>query len=322
MNKPDSGAALAIEARALCKRYGDVVAATEIDLSIPKGHFFGLLGPNGAGKTSIIHMLSTLIPSSAGEARVAGFDVRSKKIAVRARIGVVFQDAALDRTLSVTENLRFAGALHSLPRPEVARRTDELLSLFGLDAQRNRVVASLSGGMRRALDIARGIIHRPQVLFLDEPTIGLDLPNRRAIWRHISQLRSRTGMTVFLTTHYLEQAAECDDVAFLRAGQIVRRGNPRALIDELGAYIVEIETDAPAALAERLAPRFGEPLIEPDRLHFRCDEAYRDVAAADLYALLHAEAGESPRAIRWRKPNLNDVFLWVSMPAPARRIAA
>ena len=170
----------------------------------------------------------------------------------------MFQEAALDRTLSVSENLRFAGLLNNLSRAEIQRRGAELLELFGLSERRNDPVALLSGGMRRALDIARGVIHQPQILFLDEPTIGLDLPNRRAIWRHIAQLRAQLGVTVLLTTHYLEEAADCDEVAFLSSGRIVRNGHPRALIEELGTYIVEVETGHPKELASELTARFGE----------------------------------------------------------------
>ena len=186
-----------IRAERLTKRYGETIAVDGVDLAIPRGQFFGLLGPNGAGKTSTIHMLSTLIRPTSGEAWVAGCAVSKESLAVRRSIGVVFQDPALDRSLSAAENLRFAGMLNDLPRAEIQRRGTELLELFGLSEKRDLPVASLSGGMRRALDIARGVIHQPQILFLDEPTIGLDVPNRRAIWRHIARLRAELGMTVF-----------------------------------------------------------------------------------------------------------------------------
>jgi ABC-2 type transport system ATP-binding protein len=170
--------------------------------------------------------------------------------------------------------------------------------------------------MRRTLDIARGIIHHPQILFLDEPTTGLDLPNRRAIWRYIAGLRARLGITVFLTTHYLEEAAECDEVAFLSAGRIVRNGTPRALIEELGRYIVEIDTDHPQELAEQLAARLGAGLVEADRVQFRCDSEPAELAA------LQAELAVTARAVRWRRPNLNDVFLWVNRTRLSQKRAA
>jgi ABC-2 type transport system ATP-binding protein len=307
---------LAIEATGLTKRYDGAAAADNLDLAIPSGQFFGLLGPNGAGKTSTIHMLSTLIRPTAGEARVAGFDVRTQKLAIRARIGVVFQDLALDRTLTAAENLRFAGLLNGLSRAQIKHRSAELLEIFGLSDRRDCPVAALSGGMRRALDIARGVIHQPQILFLDEPTIGLDLPNRRAIWRYVAQLRAALGVTVFLTTHYLEEAADCDEVAFLSSGCIVRRGDPRTLVEQLGRYVVEVETDRPSELAQWLVPRVGATLIEADRIHFLCNEEPAELGS------LQAELAASARAVRWRRPNLNDVFLWVNRPSVAHQRAA
>lgn len=307
---------VAIRAERLFKRYGARSAVDGVDLAIPRSQFFGLLGPNGAGKTSIVHMLSTLIRPTSGEAWVAGYSTSAQKLAVRRSIGVVFQEQALDRTLTVAENLRFAGLLNGLSRSQIRQRSSDLLELFGLTEQRDRPVASLSGGMRRALDIARGVIHQPQILFLDEPTIGLDLPNRRAIWRHIARLRIELGITVFLTTHYLEEAIDCDGVAFLSSGRIVRHGPPRALIEQLGRHIIEVETDRPAELAERLAPRLGEALVEGDCVYFRCNTELTDPLS------LQPELSSNARIVRLRRPNLNDVFLWVNRtPASLQKAA-
>ena len=297
----------AVHAQALTKRYGDVLAVDNLELEIPAGQFFGLLGPNGSGKTTTIHMLSTLIRPSAGSAAVAGYDIRTQPIAVRASIGLVFQDSALDRTLSVAENLRFAGLLHNLTPALIEQRSGELLELFGLNDKQHRPVGSLSGGMRRALDIVRGVIHHPRILFLDEPTIGLDLPNRRKIWRFIERLRASTGMTVLLTTHYLEEADACDQVAFIYSGRIVQRGTPRAMVDALGRHIIEIEASDPSALIESLKPRLGPALREGELAMFR-------YALEDLgpIAALQTELGPRVNALRIRRPNLNDVFLWVN----------
>jgi ABC-2 type transport system ATP-binding protein len=226
-------------------------------------------------------------------------------VSVRGAIGVVFQDSALDRNLTVTENLRFAGMLNHMPRSLILTRSAELLELFGLADTRERQVASLSGGMCRALDIARGLMHHPQVLFLDEPTIGLDLTNRRAIWRHIAVLRAELRTTVVLTTHYLEEATECDRVGFINAGRLVREGVPRDLIGELGEYIVEIEAPQPQLLAQALFTRLGSSTVEQNVVSFRFD------GNARFLADLHADLGPQVRAMRWRRPNLNDVFLWV-----------
>jgi ABC-2 type transport system ATP-binding protein len=306
---------LAIRSEGLTKRYGEVAAADRVDLAIPASSFFGLLGPNGAGKTTTIHMLSTLIRPSAGEAWVAGQSVRTAPLAVRAAIGVVFQEQALDRTLTVTENLRFAGRLQGLSGAEIRSRSDELLELFGLSARRHHTVGALSGGQRRALDIARGVIHRPRILFLDEPTIGLDLPSRRAIWRYIAQLRTNLGITVFLTTHYLEEAIECDEVAFIANGRIVQKGAPWFLIRQLGEWILEIETDQPAEVERKLTPRLGPGLIETDRVHFRCEDEPGELVS------LKTELDHLARAVRWRRPNLNDVFLWVNRTETVRKAA-
>ena len=304
---PAPATLLAVNARGLVKRYGDVLAVDGLDLEIPAGQFFGLLGPNGSGKTSTIHMLATLIRPSGGIAAVFGNDVVRDAVATRASIGLVFQESALDRTLSIAENLRFAGLLYNLPSKIIEERSAELLDLFGLADKRKRPVGSLSGGMRRALDIVRGVIHHPKILFLDEPTIGLDLPNRRKIWRFIENLRVQTGMTVLLTTHYLEEADGCDRVAFIKNGKLVKSGSPAEMIASLGRYIVEIESPEVETLAQRLAPALGPCLRDGNVAHFRY--ANDDVTRL---AGLQSEPGIQVRALRWRQPNLNDVFLWVA----------
>ena len=300
---------LAVRAQGLTKRYGDVLAVDGLDLELPAGQFLGLLGPNGSGKTTTIHMLSTLVRPSAGTALVAGHDVVRNPVAVRGAIGLVFQESALDRTLSVAQNLRFAGLLYDLAPATIEERSRELLKLFGLDDKRNRPVGALSGGMRRALDIVRGVIHRPRILFLDEPTIGLDLPNRRAIWRFIERLRASTGMTVLLTTHYLEEADGCDQVAFIKSGRIVQRGTPAALVDALGRHIIEIEAEQLGPLTASLEPRLGRALTDGGVAMFR----HADEDASALAALQGELAGKVS-ALRVRRPNLNDVFLWVNSP--------
>lgn len=297
----------AVRAAGLVKRYGEIRAVDGLDLDIAPGEFFGLLGPNGSGKTTTVHMLATLIRPSAGTARVAGHDVARDAVRVRRQIGLVFQESALDRTLSVAENLRFAGLLHDLSPRLIAERTRELLALFDLADKQDRPVATLSGGMRRALDIVRGVLHEPRVLFLDEPTIGLDLPSRRHIWRFIGRLRARTGMTVLLTTHYLEEADGCDRVAFIRKGRLVSSGAPRMLVERLGRHVIEIEAEDLDAAAAVLEPRLGEWLRDGDVALFRhADEALAPLAA------LQAELGDRASAWRVRRPNLNDVFLWLA----------
>jgi ABC-2 type transport system ATP-binding protein len=299
--------AMAVRARGLVKRYGGVLAVDGLDLDISAGEFFGLLGPNGSGKSSTLHMLSTLVAPSGGSATVAGRDVACDPLGVRAAIGLVFQDSALDRSLSIAQNLRFSGMLHGLRPALIAERSLPLLEIFGLKDKQHQPVASLSGGMRRAVDIVRGLIHHPSVLFLDEPTIGLDLPSRRKIWRFIAELRAKTGMTVLLTTHYLEEADACDRVAFIRKGRLVQAGPPRDLIAGLGPHVIEIETPEPSLVMDRLAPRLGRGLRDGECVQFRYDR--EDVAEL---VRIQADLGSLARAMRWRRPNLNDVFLWVA----------
>ena len=303
---PQSDASLAIETTNLSKSYGGLKAVDRLQLTIPAGQFFGLLGPNGSGKTTTIHMLTTLARPTEGQANVAGHDVLRESVAVRREVGLVFQESALDRTLTVDENLRFAGMLRNLSRATIRQRSDELLELFNLRERRQAKVATLSGGMRRALDIARGVLHRPRILFLDEPTLGLDVPSRRAIWRFIERLRREEVMTVFLTTHYLEEAEACDQAAFLASGKIIGAGTPEALVRKFGRYVLEIDGTDLEAVAGLLSPRLGPCLKEGGTASFRVlDEQFS-------FADLQAELNNSVQAVRWRRPNLNDVFLWVN----------
>jgi ABC-2 type transport system ATP-binding protein len=252
-------------------------------------------------------MLATLIQPNAGSAEIAGFDIGRNAIKARESIGIVFQESALDRTLTVTENLRFAGLLQNLTPKTISERSSELLELFGLNEHRSKPVAVLSGGMRRALDIVRGVLHQPKVLFLDEPTIGLDIPNRRRIWRFIERLRTHNAMTVLLTTHYLEEADSCDRVSFIRKGRLVESGAPRALVDDLGRHILEVEGADMERLLLRLEPRLGPSLRDGDVAMFRSSEE-----DASGLARLQSELGANVRSWKVRRPNLNDVFLWIA----------
>jgi ABC-2 type transport system ATP-binding protein len=300
----------AILTERLAKSYGAVAALAGLDLAIEAGQFFALLGRNGSGKTTTLQLLSTLLRPSAGRAWVAGHDIQGSPLAVRRHIGMVFQEPALDRNLTAMENLRFAGALCGHSARIVRERASALLKLFGLTDARDTPVGVLSGGMRRALDIARGILHRPAILLLDEPTIGLDVQNRRAIWQHLSRLQSEEGTTLLLTTHHLEEAAGCDRVAFMSRGRLIGQGSPNELVGALGEYVLEIETESPAETAFHLRQRFGEPLVEGERLLFRV--AGGEVSLDHLTHELRAHA----RAIRLRRPDLNDVYLWIHRDLP------
>jgi ABC-2 type transport system ATP-binding protein len=259
----------AVKVKNLQKKFGNFQAVGNLNLTIDAGEFFGLLGPNGAGKTTSINMMSSLVRPTSGNVSVFGLDVVKQSAKVRSKIGLVFQDSALDRQLSVWENLRFAGLLHNLSFNIVKERADYLLNLFNLYTKKNSSVATLSGGQRRVLDIARGVMHEPQLLFLDEPTIGLDLPTRRSIWRFIHQLRNDSGMTVLLTTHYLEEAETCNRVAFLKSGNLVLSGNPKELVNELASEIIEIETLETEKVLEFTKNFFGPALSEFETLFLK-----------------------------------------------------
>jgi ABC-2 type transport system ATP-binding protein len=239
----------AVSVRGLVKRYGEVEAVRGIDLDVATGEMFGFLGPNGAGKTTAIKILCTIAEATDGSATVAGHDVRTERSAVRRRIGLVFQEPTLDAYLTAEQNLRFHGELYGMPRRLLRERIDEVLEMVGLTDRRGDPVLKYSGGMKRRLEIGRGLLHSPQVLFLDEPTIGLDPHTRASIWEYIASLRQRQDITIFVTTHYMDEAEHCDRIAIMNQGRIVVTDTPDALKSSVGADRVQIRTeDDPAAI--------------------------------------------------------------------------
>src|SRR5919107_4149455 len=230
----------AVEVAGLEKRYGQVEAIRGVDFRVEPGETFGFLGPNGAGKSTTINILCTLARPTAGAARVAGHDVRTERDAVRRSIGLVFQDPTLDIDLTAEQNLRFHGELYGVPRAQLDRRIDDLLGLVGLSERRGSVVETFSGGMKRRLEIARGLLHSPRVLFLDEPTIGLDPQSRASVWDYVRALKDREDITVFLTTHYMDEAENCDRIAIMNAGRIVALDTPEALKASVGSDRVRL----------------------------------------------------------------------------------
>ncbi len=222
-------AALAIEARSLGRRYGDVAAVVDVSFTVSRGEFFALLGPNGAGKTTTVHMLTTLVAPSTGRATVMGHDVVDAPADVRRSLGMVFQDPALDDRLTARENLEIHAVLYGVPRRERAERVVRALEWATLTDAAGRRVRTFSGGMKRRLELARALMHDPSVLFLDEPTLGLDPQGRRHLWERLEALR-REGMTVLMTTHYLHEAEACDRVAIIDDGRVVALGPPPDLV--------------------------------------------------------------------------------------------
>jgi ABC-2 type transport system ATP-binding protein len=300
----------AIEAEGLVRIFGRGLRAVDgIDLAVAPGEIYGFLGPNGAGKSTTVLVLTTLLPLTAGRARVAGHDVVREGAAVRAAIGAALQEAALDPLLTGREHLRLQTALHGLPRVERKARTGDLLERVGLSEAADRKVRTYSGGMKRRLDLALALVHGPRVLFLDEPTTGLDIQSRSALWQEVSRLAREDGVTVFLTTQYLEEAdVLADRIGIIDHGRLVAEGTPAALKAEIGRPTVEAEPLDPSqreAVAVVLA-RFGEPTRGSPRaaaVRLTGHDGLADVVRAlDAERLALAD-------IRLHAPTLDDVFL-------------
>ena len=232
-----------IAVEGLCYSYGKVTAVDNISFSVKKGQIFSFLGPNGAGKTTTINILTTLLPIQNGKVTIAGFDLEKQQDNVRKSIGIVFQNQTLDWNLSVWETLEFHGRLYSIPKNDRRLRIDELINLVELAEKRNELVKNLSGGMKRRLEIARGLLTRPKVLFLDEPTIGLDPHTRMKIWNYIKEVNNE-GVTIFLTTHYMDEADHLSDVIYIiDKGKIIANGTSESLKNSLGMDMIYLETD-------------------------------------------------------------------------------
>jgi len=300
-----------IEARGLVRVFkGGIRAVDGINLAVRAGEIYGFLGPNGAGKSTTVHILTTLLPPTDGVARVAGYDVVTEGPKVRAAIGAALQEAALDPLLTGREHLRLQMALHGTPRTERRRRGDELLERVGLTGAADRKVRTYSGGMKRRLDLALALVHRPRILFLDEPTTGLDPQSRAALWQEVGRLAKEEGVTVFLTTQYLEEAdVLADRVGIIDRGRIVAEGTPAELKAEIGHPTVEVVPADPEqrpALA-RVLERFGELAhISPRSLAVRLTGD--ELGLVDVVRALDAE-GIAVQHLQLHAPSLDDVFL-------------
>ncbi len=246
----------AVSVHQLVKRYDDIEAVAGIDLAVRAGETFGFLGPNGAGKSTTINILCTLARPTSGTAQVAGHDVVLERREVRRNIGLVFQDMTLDAYLTGEQNLRFHAELYGVERSALPDRMRQVLTMVGMWERRASRVATYSGGMKRRLEIARGLLHSPRVLFLDEPTVGLDPQTRSSIWSYIHELRQREDITIFLTTHYMDEAEHCDRIAIINAGKIVVVDTPEALKASVGKDRVQIHTGDDAAAIRMLQHPF------------------------------------------------------------------
>jgi ABC-2 type transport system ATP-binding protein len=294
----------AIVVDGLAKSYDDVEAVRGVEFEVATGEVFGFLGPNGAGKTTTINMLCTLTTPTSGAATVAGHDVVAERDEVRRHIGLVFQDPTLDGYLSAEENLRMHAELYGVASSLVAPRMRQVLEMVGLWERRSSPVLTFSGGMRRRLEIARGFMHSPRVLFLDEPTIGLDPQTRSSIWRYIAELKEAEEITIFMTTHYMDEAEFCDRIAIMDQGEIVVLDTPAALKAAVGADRIRIETDDDRAAIEEIGERFGiEAQVSEGAVSFAVP------AGEQFVPRLFEELGVPIRAVSVARPTLDDVFM-------------
>ena len=301
----------AIRVTNLTKRFDDFTAVDDLSFQVKTGELFGLLGPNGAGKTTTLNMLSTLLAPSAGSAFVAGFDVQRHKDEVRRSIGVVFQEPALDTKLTGKENLVFHAMMYGLNREERERRIAEVLALVELEEKSRVLVENYSGGMKRRLEIARGLIHRPHVLFLDEPTLGLDAQTRRHIWDYIKKLNADHSVTIILTTHYMDEADFlCQRVAIMDKGRFVALDTPAKLKDLLGGDVVIIETEGDTAdFAERLAAVEWIKTCKQREAVFTLTMEKGERRIPELIELAQRDKIHVS-CVNLRKPSLENVFLY------------
>jgi ABC-2 type transport system ATP-binding protein len=294
----------AVEVENLVKRFGDFAAVDGISFEVPPGELFGFLGPNGAGKTTTISILCTLLSKTEGRASVAGWDVTTQATQVRSNIGLVFQEVTLDDYLTAEENLRFHAVMYGVPGAEVRPRIDPLLDMVGLSDRRGQQVRFFSGGMKRRLEIARGLVHAPRVLFLDEPTIGLDPQTRSHIWQYVDELRRREETTMFLTTHYMDEAERCDRIAIIDQGRIVAIDTPDALKASIGADVVTLTTADNQRVADELTTAFGvETAQRNGTLEVRVPDG------EEFVPKVFGAVSVGVQSVSVRRPSLDDVFI-------------
>jgi ABC-2 type transport system ATP-binding protein len=294
----------AIQATGLVKRYGELEAVRGIDLEVHPGEIFGFLGPNGAGKSTTISILCTLLAPTAGRASVAGIDVVRDPAAVRQAIGLVFQDPSLDDQLTGRENMEFHAFIYQVPAVVRRKRIAELLELLQLTDRANSQVKTYSGGMKRRLEIARGMLHEPQILFLDEPTLGLDPQTRQSIWKHLNELRKSKGITIFMTTHYMDEAEFCDRIAIIDRGKIVALGTPDELKAMVGGDVVTITSSRPDEAAAEIERLLGVTPVRDNgslRMEVQDGKAFVPRLVRELMAPVDT--------VSMRRPSLDDVFI-------------
>ncbi|MFC5628914.1 ATP-binding cassette domain-containing protein [Aliibacillus thermotolerans] len=294
-----------IEVRNLHKKYKDHHAVKNISFDVKKGEIFGFLGPNGAGKSTTIHMICTMLAPTSGSIMINGYDAVKQKNKVRESIGIIFQENTLDEKLTAWENLMLHCKFYKVPKSERKTRIQEVLEIVDLVHEKNKRVETFSGGMKRRLEIARGLLHYPKVLFLDEPTVGLDPQTRAHIWEYILRLKEKQGITMFLTTHYLDEAEISDRIGIMDKGEIITINSPAALKKEIGGDIIELSTAEHQATIATI--KKDDNIIDVtdhgDVIHIK-------VQNSDAFVTQFIKQLDVPiRTLNIRKPTLNDVFL-------------
>ena len=293
-----------IEVKNLTHRYGDRTALSNVSFEVRKGEIFGLLGPNGGGKSTLFRILSTMMAPTEGTATIAGYDVARNPAEVRRHVGVVFQTQSLDKALTVQENLRAQGHLHGLSGATLRERMTSAMEQLGLNDRRDDLVSELSGGLKRRVEIAKALLHRPQVLLMDEASTGLDPAARRDLSRHVEMLREKEGVTILLTTHILEEADRCDNLALLHQGSIVAAGSPSDLRARIGGDVVVLDTAEPDGLAAKIGERFHlKTSVAAGQVRVEIASGHRFIAEV-VEAFPGAIDG-----VALHKPTLEDVFV-------------
>lgn len=296
-----------IRVKNLTKRFNGFIAVDNVSFEVKKGEIFGFLGPNGAGKSTVINILSTFLPPTEGEAFINDFSIISKRDNVRKSIGLVFQDPSMDDRLTTEENLRFHARLYGVPNESYQKRMEEVLRLVDLWDRKNEIARSFSGGMKRRLEIARGLIHYPTVLFLDEPTLGLDPQTRAHFWGYILKLKREKQMTIFMTTHYMNEAEYCDRIAIIDRGHLVALDTPANLKKTVGGDIIAIQSSEKNALRKEIAK------FDNLKIHEENEVLQIEVADGESFlSRLLRELSTPINTVALRKPTLDDVFLYLT----------
>lgn len=312
---------VAVQVQNITHKYGDRLSLDNVSFDIVEGEIFGLLGPNGSGKTSLFRILSTMMIPLSGRATIMGFDSSIQQAQVRRSIGVVFQASSVDLKLTVWENLRHQGHLYGLRGSALRKRAFEMLERVGLTDRSKERVETLSGGMRRRVELAKGLMHRPRLLLLDEPTTGLDPGARRDLWQYLKLLRDFERVTVVVTTHLMDEAEDCDRLGILNEGRLVALGSPLELRTEIGGEVIVLTSSQPEALAERVHARFGgsAPRIIEGKVRLERERANQ------LFTPIMEAFADDILAVSVSKPTLEDVFIartghkfWINSPSKSQ----